>query len=132
MIKHTLPDKLGNAIATVRKLFNKCTHSWWEFAEGVLQIVLFTALWFKWSVKKCCVAKILLAIWEIFLHVNNREYHSHRFSYNFTFILFLSFLTNQKQESGFQQVGGLVTRNISVFCLKRALLRSYVEFNRLL
>ena len=30
---------------------------------------------------------------------------------------FLSFLTNQKQESGFQQVGGLVTRNISVFCL---------------
>ena len=23
----------------------------------------------------------------------------------------------QKQESGFQQVGGLVTRNISVFCL---------------
>ena len=34
--------------------------------------------------------------------------------------LFLSsfcFLTNQKQESGFQQVGGLVKRNISVFCL---------------
>ena len=28
-----------------------------------------------------------------------------------------SFLTNQKQESGFQQVGDLVTRNISVFCL---------------
>ena len=25
---------------------------------------------------------------------------------------FFSFLTNQKQESGFQQVGGLVTRNI--------------------
>ena len=32
------------------------------------------------------------------------------------FILFLSFLRNQKQESDFQQVGGLVTRNISVFC----------------
>ena len=30
---------------------------------------------------------------------------------------FLSFLTNQKQELGFQQVGGLVTRIISVFCL---------------
>ena len=29
----------------------------------------------------------------------------------------MSFLTNQKQESGFEQVGGLVTRNISVFCL---------------
>ena len=29
----------------------------------------------------------------------------------------LSFLTNQKQGSGFQQAGGLVTINISVFCL---------------
>ena len=26
-------------------------------------------------------------------------------------------LLNEKQESGFQHVGGLVTRNISVFCL---------------
>ena len=65
--------------------------------------------------KKRCVAKDLLAIWEIFLHENNRNYDSYRFSYKFTFILFLSFLANQKQESGFQQVGGLVTRNISVF-----------------
>ena len=30
---------------------------------------------------------------------------------------FFLFLTNQKQESGFQQVGGLGARNISVFCL---------------
>ena len=36
---------------------------------------------------------------------------------NWLLFLFLSVLTNQKQESGFQQVGGLVTRNISVFCL---------------
>ena len=36
-----------------------------------------------------------------------------------THLLFLSFLTNQKQESGSQQVGGLVTKNISVFCLLR-------------
>ena len=28
---------------------------------------------------------------------------------------FISFLTNQNQESGFHQAGGLVTRNISVF-----------------
>ena len=35
------------------------------------------------------------------------------------FIPFLSFLTNQKPESGFQQVGGLVMGNISVFYLKR-------------
>ena len=33
------------------------------------------------------------------------------------FILFLFFLLNQKQESGFQQVGGLVTKNIYDFCL---------------
>ena len=39
------------------------------------------------------------------------------FSYKFAFILFLSFITNEKQESGFLQVGGLVTRNISAFCL---------------
>ena len=52
-----------------------------------------------------------------FLHENNRNYNSYRFSYRFAFILFLSFLTNQNQELGFQQVGGLVTRNIAVFCL---------------
>ena len=31
--------------------------------------------------------------------------------------LLLSFRRNQKQESNFQQVGGLVTRSISGFCL---------------
>ena len=67
--------------------------------------------------KKHCAAKDLLAIWEIFLHENNRNYNSYRISHKFTFILFLTFLTNQKQESSFQQIGGLVTRNISVFCL---------------
>ena len=33
------------------------------------------------------------------------------------FYHFFVLFTNQKQESGFQQVGGLVTRNISTFCL---------------
>ena len=42
----------------------------------------------------------------------------------------LSFTTIQKQESGFQQVGDLETRNISVFCLC-ALLQSHAKFNRL-
>ena len=88
-----------------------------KFAEGVIQVVLFTVLWFKWSVKKHCVAKVLLAIWESFLHENNRNYISYRLSYKFAFIIFLSFLTNQKQELGFQQVGSLVTRNIYAFCL---------------
>ena len=38
-----------------------------------------------------------------------------------TFILFLSFLTNQKQQSGFHQACSLVTRNI-FFCLQQATL----------
>ena len=83
----------------------------------VVQDVLFTVVWFKWSVKKSCMAKVLLAVWGIFLYEYNRNYHSYRFSCKFTFILLLSFPTNQKQESGFQQVDCLVTRNISVFCL---------------
>ena len=61
--------------------------------------------------KKHYVAKVLLAISEIFLHENNNNYNSNRFSYKFAFIFFLSFLTNQKQK----QVGDVVTKNISVF-----------------
>ena len=41
---------------------------------------------------------------KIIVIINN----SYRFSYEFTFILFLSFLTNQKQQSGFQRVGSSV------------------------
>ena len=72
-------------------------------------------LWFEWSVKKPCVAKVLLAIWEIFLHENNRDYNS----YKFAFVLFLFFLTNQRQKSGSQQIDGLVTKKylFFVFCL---------------
>ena len=50
------------------------------------------------------------------------NYNSYRFNQKFAFILSLSFLTNQKQESGFQQVGDLVTRNIPVFFLQRVAL----------
>ena len=72
--------------------------------------------------KKHCVAKVLLGIWEIFLHENNHNCNSYRCGDKFAFMLFLPFLKNQKEESGFQQVGGLETRNISVFCLKRVAL----------
>ena len=82
--------------------------------------------------KKHCVAEFLLAIWGIFLHESNCNYNSYRFSYRFVFILFLSFLTNKKQESGFQQVGGLVTRNICfLFIASSAVLQSHAKFNRL-
>ena len=36
---------------------------------------------------------------------------------SFTFIPFLSFHRNQNQESNFQQVGSLITRNTIAFCL---------------
>ena len=109
--------KTRKIIGAVGKLFNQCAHNWRGFAEGVLKVVFFTVLCFKWSVKKHCVAKILQGIWERFLYENNRNYNSYKFSYKFDFIPVLSFRRNQKQESNFQQVGDLVTRNISVFCL---------------
>ena len=78
--------------------------------------------------KKHCLAKVLPAI----LHENNRNYNSFIFSYKFAFILFLPFLRNQNQESGFLQVGGVVTRNICFFYIaSHALLQSHAEFNRL-
>ena len=67
--------------------------------------------------KKSCIAKALLAIWVIFLRENKRNYNSYKFSYKFTFILYWSILTNQKQESSLQQFVGLITKIISVFCL---------------
>ena len=78
-MKNTLTDKSGNTeyikkiIATVQKLFNQCVHGCQGFAEGTLWINLFTVLRFKWSVKIHCVAKILLAIWQTFLHEDNRH-----------------------------------------------------------
>ena len=51
------------------------------------------------------------------LREDSRNYNSYRFSYKLGFILFLSFLANQEQESDFQQFGGLVTRNVPGFCL---------------
>ena len=76
--------------------------------------------------KKHCVEKVLLEIWEAVLHENDRNYKSNKFSYKFAFMLLFSFLTNQKQKPGFQQVGGLVTRNICFLLMaSRTLLQSH-------
>ena len=72
--------------------------------------------------KKYCVTKVLLALSDKVLHENNRKYNSYRFSCKFAFILFLSFLTNQKKESGFHQVDDMVKRNICAFCLEQVVL----------
>ena len=74
-----------------------------------------TVLRLEWSVKKHYVTKISQGIRERFLYGNNRNYNSYKFSYKFAFTSSLSFRRNQKQESNFEQVGDLVTRNISGF-----------------
>ena len=93
---------------------------------------LLTALCELFSLRFCVssVAKILQGIWETFLHENNHNYNSYKFSYKFTFIPFLSFRKSQKQESNFQQVGGLVSK--CFFIASCALLQSYAKFNKLL
>ena len=72
-------------------------------------------------IREKTLGNVLLAIWELFLHENNQIYNSYRFIDKFAFILLLSFLTDQKQDSDFQQVGGLLTRNITDLCLERVL-----------
>ena len=52
--------------------------------------------------KKHCVAKVLLAILIAVLFAIYRNFSSYRSTCKFGFILFMAFLTNQKQESGFQ------------------------------
>ena len=139
MIKNTLPDKSGNP-----ERFKQYSQQLESFSTNVpiMGEDLLRAFCRFFYLRFCdskdqgkkCVAKILVEIWEVFLHENNCNYNSHRFNYKFAFILCLSFLTNQKQESSFRQVGGLVTRNISIFLfiLSRTLLQSHAEFNRLL
>ena len=102
----------------VLSLFNQRAYSWRVFAEGALQVALLKVFCFKWSVKKHCIGKVFTRnLEESFFYKNNRNYNSYKFSYKFTFIPFLTFHRNQKQESNFQRVVGLVTRNSFVFCL---------------
>ena len=82
----------------------------------IVEVGLLTVLYFKWSVKKH-FKKILQGILEINLFENNHKSNFYKFSYNFAYMSVLSFRRNQKQESNFQQVGDVVTRNSSVYCL---------------
>ena len=103
---------IRNFTKAFQLIYQKLVRICWECSTGfiygfVIQVIR----------EKTLSSNDLLAIWETFLHENNRNYNSYIFSYKFTFILFLAFLYKQKQESCFQQVSGLVTRKISVFCL---------------
>ena len=73
MIKKTLPNKLeilkvSKIITVFGKLFNECPQKWQGFSESILQVLLFTVLYLKWSAKKHCVAKFLLALRVCFYH----------------------------------------------------------------
>ena len=75
------------------------------------RLFYFTVLWFN-TLKQHCVGKTLLSMWEIEIIVAI-------FPTDLVTNSLISFLTNRnrKQKSGFQQVGGLVMRKVSVFCL---------------
>ena len=101
-MKNTLPDKSGNleSLKKQSQQFESFSTNMPTVSENSLRafyrLFLFTTLWFKWLMKKHCVAKILLAIWEIFLHENNRNCNSCKCSYKFAFIHFLSLQTKNK------------------------------------
>ena len=80
--------------------------------------------WFVFQViiEKTIWTRILQGNWERFLYEKDRNYNYCKFSCKFTFTYFLFFHRNQKQESYFQQGGGLVTRNSFAIYLQRVAL----------
>ena len=87
---------------------------WQGFSEGLLQVVLFKVLCFKWSVKKHCVEKILQEIWKRFLYENNHNYNCYKISDKFTLSLFCLFIETKNKN---QEIDGLLTRISFAFCL---------------
>ena len=79
--------------------------------------------------KKALYSKDFTNNLRVILYENNRNYNSNKLNCKFAFIPFLSIGRNPKQESKFQQVGGLVIRNISffLFTTSRALLQRYTN-----
>ena len=140
--KSCKPPKI---IPTIPKLFNQCVHSWRGFAESIVQVVLFTILWFNWSVKKHCLAKVLLAIWETCLHEDN--YNSIKLTIITIIIIPTNLVTNlvcfyplfllsYKPRTRIWFSASCWSGNEKYFCFlliaSRDLLQSHTEFNRLL
>ena len=84
--------------------------------------------------QKHFVAKVLLVIWELFLHENNHNYNSYRSSYKFAIILFFFPFLQTKNKN--QVFSSWWFGNNKYFCFlfiaSRALFQSHAEFNRLL
>lgn len=68
--------------------------------------------------KKQCVANILRVVWDTFLYEIKCNDNAHKANYKFGSISVFPFCKNKNQESNFQQGVGLVTKNISAFCLQ--------------
>ena len=92
-IKHTLPDKLRNSWKIIfnsskalQQLYPQLPRICWGHSTScfiynfVIQVI---------SEKKLCSEGFTSNLRDIVLHENNCDYHSYRFSYKFSFILFL-------------------------------------------
>ena len=137
VIKNTLPVKSANPeslkiIATVAKAFQLMCPQLMKIIGCGQSTGCFMYSFVVQVISEKTPQQRFYQQFEIFLHKNNRHYNSHKFSYKFAFILFLSFLSIQKQESGLQQADGLVTRNNCLFIASRALLQTHYELNGLL
>ena len=109
VIKNTFPNKSGNSenlkkiIRAVRKFVDKRAHSRRGFAEGILKVVFFTVLCFRWTVKKYCVAKFHKEI-ERFLYEINRNYNLYKFNYKFAFIPFCPLVETKNKNQIFSKL----------------------------
>ena len=65
---------------------------------------------------KIFIEKPVIAIRGTFLK-ENINFNSYKFSHKLASIPFSSFCMKQKQEPYFMEVGVLVTKNVSAFCL---------------
>lgn len=63
-------------IITVENLSREYAYNWWECAECLPQVLLFTIILFKWLLKKCSLAKTTLVITNSFLTCDSCSYYS--------------------------------------------------------
>ena len=107
--------------------------SWLWFAEGVLQVALFSVLLFKRSVKKHCVEEILLAIWEYFyMKIIVTIIPTGLVPVHFYPLFALSYKPKPRIRFSASWWSGNEKYFCFLFITSRALLQSYAEFNRLL
>ena len=77
--------------------------------------------------EKTCSKDFTRNLRETFIE-NNHKSNYYKFSYKFAYIPVLPFRRNQKQKLNFQEVGDLVMRNTSAFCLRFKGMPNSLEF----